>query len=141
MRLCRVIGLHANDPKCQSALTNLESVDGIEFDEILRGWISERTVAEVVKAFNAAQVACSAVMSSKDMAADPQYQARDMHIEWEDGQAGKGKGVGIAPKYSHTPGKIWRGAVGLGFDNQRVYSELLGISAGELKELSKQDVI
>jgi formyl-CoA transferase len=141
MRLCRVIGLDANDPKCQSALTNLESVDGIEFDEILRGWISERTVAEVVKAFNAAQVACSAVMSSKDMAADPQYQARDMHIEWEDGQAGKVKGVGIAPNYSHTPGKIWRGAVGLGFDNQRVYSELLGISAGELKELSKQDVI
>lgn len=26
-------------------------------------------------------------MSSEDMAADPQYQAREMHIEWEDGQA------------------------------------------------------
>jgi crotonobetainyl-CoA:carnitine CoA-transferase CaiB-like acyl-CoA transferase len=141
MRLCRVIGLDANDPKWQNALTNLENIDGIAFDEILRGWIRERLVAEVVKAFNGAQVACSAVMSSKDMAADPQYQARNMHIEWEDGQAGKVKGVGIAPKYSHTPGKIWRGAVGLGFDNQRVYSELLGISAGELKELSKQDVI
>ena len=40
-----------------------------------------------------------------------------MHIEWEDGQADKVKGVGIVPKYSRTPGKIWRGAVGLGFDN------------------------
>jgi crotonobetainyl-CoA:carnitine CoA-transferase CaiB-like acyl-CoA transferase len=95
----------------------------------------------VVKALNTAQVACSAVMSSKDMAADPQYQAREMHIEWEDGQAGKVKGVGIVPKYSRTPGKIWRGAVGLGFDNQRVYSELLGISAEELKELSQQDAL
>jgi crotonobetainyl-CoA:carnitine CoA-transferase CaiB-like acyl-CoA transferase len=83
------------------------------------------TVAEVVKTFNAAQVACSAVMSSKDMVADPQYQTRDMHIQWEDGQAGKVKGIGIAPRYSCTPGKIWRGAVGLGFDNRRIYSELL----------------
>lgn len=94
-----------------------------------------------MKAFNAAQVACSAVMNSKDMAADPQYQARETHIEWEDGQAGTVKGVGIAPKYSRTPGKIWRGAEGLGFDNRRVYSELLGISVEELKDLSKQNVI
>ena len=141
MRLCGVIGLDASDPKWQNAMKDLESVEGIEFDAILRGWISERTVAEVVKALNTAQVACSAVMSSEDMAADPQYQAREMHIEWEDGQAGKVKGVGIAPKYSRTPGKIWRGAVGLGFDNQRIYSELLGITAEELKELSQQDVI
>ena len=75
------------------------------------------------------------------MAADPQYQAREMHIEWEDGQADKVKGVGIVPKYSRTPGKIWRGAVGLGFDNPGVYSELLGISAEELKELSQQDAL
>jgi hypothetical protein len=80
-------------------------------------------------------------MSSEDMAADPQYQAREMHIEWEDGQADKVKGVGIVPKYSRTPGKIWRGAVGLGFDNPGVYSELLGISAEELKELSQQDAL
>src|SRR5258708_35305899 len=107
----------------------------------MRGWISERPVAEVVTRLTTAKVACCAVMSSEDMAADPQYQARMMHIEWEDGQAGKVKGVGISPKYSRTPGKIWRGAVGLGFDNQRVYSDLLGISGEELKELSQQDVI
>ena len=141
MRLCHVIGLDANDPKWQNAMTNLESIDGIEFDAILRGWIGERTVAGVVKAFNAVQVACSAVMSSEDAAADPQYQARDIHIEWEEGQAGKVKGVGIAPKYSRTPGRIWRGAVRLGFDNLRVYSQLLGISAEELEELGQQGVI
>lgn len=54
MRLCRVIGVDASDPKWQNAMNDLESVEGIEFDAILRGWISERTVAEVVKALNTA---------------------------------------------------------------------------------------
>src|SRR5208337_1917472 len=47
-RLLRVIGLDPEEPKWQSARTNLESIEGIEFDAILRGWIAERTVDDVV---------------------------------------------------------------------------------------------
>ena len=46
------------------------SIAGIEFDAILRGWVVGRTVKEVVDVMNAVQVACSAVMSVKDMAED-----------------------------------------------------------------------
>ncbi len=46
----------------------LDSLAGIEFDAILRGWVEERTVQEVVAVMNAAQVACSPIMSAKDMA-------------------------------------------------------------------------
>ena len=46
------------------------SIAGIEFDAILRGWVVGRTVKEVVDVMNAVQVACSAVMSIKDMAED-----------------------------------------------------------------------
>src|SRR5581483_584467 len=48
-RLLPVIGLDASDPKWQVARTDLESIEGIEFDAILRGWIAERTVAQVVE--------------------------------------------------------------------------------------------
>jgi crotonobetainyl-CoA:carnitine CoA-transferase CaiB-like acyl-CoA transferase len=140
-RLLRVIGLDPADPKWESARTNLESVEGIEFDALLRGWIAERTVAEVVHAMAAGKVPCSPIMSSKDMAEDPQYRARAMHIEWEDGQAGKVKGIGIAPKFSLTPGKVFRGAVGLGHDNGRIYGGLLGMSAGEIEALKRDKVI
>ena len=44
------------------------SIAGIESDAILRGWVEGRTVKEVVDGMNTAQVACSAVMSIKDMA-------------------------------------------------------------------------
>ncbi|HUY26842.1 MAG TPA: CoA transferase [Candidatus Binataceae bacterium] len=140
-RIVRVIGLDPVDPKWQSARVNLESIEGIEFDAILRGWVSERTVAEVVHAMAGGKVPCSPIMSSKDAAADPQYRARQMHFEWEDRQVGKVKGIGIAPKFSLTPGKVFRGAPGLGADNARVYGDLLGIAAGEIEALKRDKII
>jgi crotonobetainyl-CoA:carnitine CoA-transferase CaiB-like acyl-CoA transferase len=140
-RLLPVIGMDPADPKWQSARTNLESIEGIEFDAILRGWIAERTVAEVVRAMTDGKVPCSPIMSSKDIAEDPQYRARQMHIEWEDEQVGKVRGIGIAPRFSLTPGKVVRGSVPIGHDNERVLCGLLGLSASELEALRKDKVI
>ncbi len=140
-RLCHVIGLDPHDPKWESARTNLESIEGIEFDALLRGWINERSIADVVHEMNQAKVPCSPIMTSKHMAEDRHYKARQVHIEWEDEQVGKVKGIGIIPKFSATPGKIWRGSVKVGYDNRRIYGELLGISDPELAKLSESRVI
>jgi crotonobetainyl-CoA:carnitine CoA-transferase CaiB-like acyl-CoA transferase len=140
-RLLIVIGLDPADPKWESARTNLESIEGIEFDALLRGWVAERTVAEVVHAMAAGKVPCSPIMSSRDMANDPQYRARGMQLEWEDPQVGKVKGIGIAPKFSRTPGKVWRGSVALGYDNGRVFGELLGMSAAEIEVMKRDKII
>jgi crotonobetainyl-CoA:carnitine CoA-transferase CaiB-like acyl-CoA transferase len=140
-RLLGVIGLDPADPKWETARTQLESIEGIEFDAILRGWISERTVKDVVTAMTAGNVPCSAIMSSKDIADDSQYRARGMHVEWEDEQVGTVKGIGIAPKFSLTPGRIVRGSVPVGHDNDRVYREMLGVSADDLASLRRDKVI
>ena len=140
-RLCHVIGLDPRDEKWQSARVNLESIEGIEFDAILRGWVNERCVADVVRVMNEAQVPCSPIMSSKDIAEDPHYAAREMHIEWDDEQVGRVKGIGIAPKFSLTPGKIFRGSVGVGHDNRRVYGGVLGLTDEEIESLTSEKVI
>jgi crotonobetainyl-CoA:carnitine CoA-transferase CaiB-like acyl-CoA transferase len=140
-RLLQVIGLDPTDPKWETARTQLESVEGIEFDAILRGWISERTVKQVVAAMAAGNVPCSPIMSSKDIAEDSQYRARQVHVEWDDGQVGKVKGIGVVPKFSETPGKIVRGTVPVGGDNDRVYGDLLGISADEIASLRRDKII
>lgn len=134
-RLLGVIGLDPAEAKWQSARTNLESIEGIEFDAILRGFINERTVEEIVSLFNRNQIPCSKVLSSADMAADSHYQAREMHVQWNDEQVGPVKGIGIAPKFSLTPGSIWRGTVPVGHDNELVYGKLLGVDAAELARL------
>ena len=138
-RLCTVIGL---DPdKYASAATELDSVEGIEFDLRLRQWIAERPVPEVVETLNAACVPCCPVMSSAAMAEDPHYQARAVHVEWEDLQVGKVKGTGVAPKFSRTPGKIWRGSVPVGHDNDLIYRDLLGLTPADLADLKQRGVV
>jgi crotonobetainyl-CoA:carnitine CoA-transferase CaiB-like acyl-CoA transferase len=140
-RVCRVIGLDPNEEKWQRAHTELESIGGIEFDAILRGWVAERTVAEVERIFNEAQVASCAIMTSKDIAENPHYRARQVHVEWDDPQVGRVKGIGIIPKFSLTPGKVWRGSVRVGHDNARVYRDLVGLSDGEIDQLRDEGVI
>ncbi|HXG20166.1 MAG TPA: CoA transferase [Methylomirabilota bacterium] len=140
-RICPVIGLDPNEEKWKIACTNVNSVEGIEFDAILRGWVAERTVKEVVEQMNAAQVACCPIMNSKDMAEDPHYKARGVHIEWEDGQVGRVKGTGVFPAFSLTPGKIWRGSVPVGYDNEKVYTHFAGLSASEIATLKEKGVI
>jgi len=140
-RLCHVIGLDPREEKWQSARTNLESIEGIEFDAILGGWVNERSVADVVRIMNEAQVPCSPIMSSQDMAEDPQYAARQMHVEWDDPQVGRVKGIGIVPKFSLTPGRVSRGSVGIGHDNRRIYGDLLGLTPQEIERLAADRVI
>jgi crotonobetainyl-CoA:carnitine CoA-transferase CaiB-like acyl-CoA transferase len=140
-RLLAVIGLDASDPKWQTARTDLESIEGIEFDAILRGWVQDRKVAEIVQLMNEAQVPCSSIMSSAEIASDPHYRARNLHIEWDDEQVGRVKGIGIVPKFSETPGEIFRGSPGIGQDNHRVYGGLLGVPDQELESLAAEGVI
>jgi crotonobetainyl-CoA:carnitine CoA-transferase CaiB-like acyl-CoA transferase len=51
------------------------------------------------------------------------------------------KGIGIVPKFSQTPGKIWRGSVPVGYDNARVYGELLGLTTSDMETLARDKII
>ena len=139
-RTCELIGL---DPdKYAAAFGDLTSAEGVEFDLRLREWIAARSVAEVVEQLNAVCVPSCPVMSSRAMAEDPHYRARGVHTEWEDAQLGRTvKGTGVAPKFSRTPGRIWRGSVPVGHDNDLIYRDLLGLSARELDDLRQRQVV
>jgi crotonobetainyl-CoA:carnitine CoA-transferase CaiB-like acyl-CoA transferase len=80
-------------------------------------------------------------MSAKTAAEDAHYQARGVHIEWEDEQVGRLKGVGPVPRFSKTPQKIWRGTAGPGADNAKIYGELLGYSADALAKMKAKRVV
>ena len=141
-KVCSILGLDPAEPKWHLAATEAASVEGVEFDSILSGWVEDRTVQEVEEIMNASQVACCPIMSARDMAENPHYRARELHIEWDDVQLGrKVKGVGFTPKFSETPGKVWRGSVSLGHDNDLVYGHYLGLRPDELEELRETGAI
>lgn len=107
----------------------------------LEAWLAARESSEAIRVLSEAGVGCSKVMTAKDMAEDPYYQARGVDIEWEDPELGQVRGVGIVPRFSATPGKIWRGAAGVGHDNEMVYKKLLGLSDEQLQTLSREGII
>src|SRR5208282_6497326 len=63
----RVIGLDPAEEKWKNARIQIETIEGIEWDALLRGWINEHTAAEVVRAMNEVKVPCAPIMSSKDI--------------------------------------------------------------------------
>ena len=47
----------------------------------------------------------------------------------------------MTPKFSRTPGQIWRVSVPLGHDNELVYGHFLGLDSSGVDRLKEQGVI
>ncbi|MCI4332559.1 MAG: CoA transferase [Thermoplasmata archaeon] len=86
-------------------------------------------------------VAISRVYDIATIARDPHYRQREMFTEWSDPVAGRVKGAGIAPKFSDTPGRVWRGAPWLGQDNEGILTVLLGYSLERVQSLRATGVV
>ena len=110
-------------------------------DRAIAEFCRQRDRTELERLAREQDVAISRVYDIADMARDPHYRARGMFLEWDDPVAGRVKGPGVAPKFSETPGGVWRGAPWLGQDNDRVLRELLHYPATEVDRLRAERVI
>jgi len=136
-RLKEVIGF--SDPAYDDRDYRLSHREPV--DRAIAEFCRARTRAELEEAGRTHDVAITRVFDISDMARDAHYREREMFVEWDDPIAGRVKGAGVAPKFSETPGGVWRGAPWLGQDNHRVLGELLGLSERELNELRNAGVI
>jgi crotonobetainyl-CoA:carnitine CoA-transferase CaiB-like acyl-CoA transferase len=110
-------------------------------DSAIAEFCRTRSRAELEQLGREHDVAITRVSDIADLARDPHYRAREMFLEWEDPVAGRVKGPGIAPKFSDTPGRVWRGAPWLGQDNEVVLRDLLGYSAEDIAALRSSGVL
>ncbi len=110
-------------------------------DEAIARFCAPRTRAQLERLGREHDLAISSVYDMRDIAADPHYAARGMFVEWDDPVAGRVKGAGVAPKFSETPGRIWRGAPWLGQDNDAVLGGILGYPADRIGRLRTLGVI
>jgi crotonobetainyl-CoA:carnitine CoA-transferase CaiB-like acyl-CoA transferase len=112
-----------------------------EIDDRLAAFCRERTVEELERLGREHDCAISRIYDIEAIARDPHYRERGMFLEWEDPVAGPVKGAGVAPKFSATPGTVWRGAPWLGQDNGWVLGRLLGYPEERISELRNRGVI
>lgn len=107
-----------------------------ELDEVIGAWTRSRTAAEVVRILRDREVPVSRINSIADIAADPQFLAREMIVPVEDDRLERPLLVpGVVPRLSRTPGRVPALAEDLGAstDDVRRGSGIPGAStAGEL---------
>lgn len=111
-----------------------------ELDEIVGGWISKRTAAEVSAAFEESQAAIAPVYDVRDISTDPQYAALGTIASVEDDELGRLKMQNQLFRMSMTPGRIrWPGRRH-GHDTGEVLAGI-GVDAAELAELRSRGVV
>ena len=119
-RLMRAIGRSdlENDPGLARNEGRVARV--AEIDAAIGAWTVQRPIAQVLQALDAAAVPAGRIYSVADIAADPQYQARDMILQTTDAQGRPLKVPGIVPKLAETPGRLRTPAPRLGQHNDEV---------------------
>lgn len=85
-----------------------------EIDAAIEAWTLQRPIADVISTLDAAAVPAGRIYTVADIAADPQYQARDMIVQTHDADGRPLKVPGIVPKLSATPGRLRTPAPRLG---------------------------
>lgn len=112
-----------------------------ELDKIVADWIKSLNYSELQETVNREGVPVSLVYSAEDIFKDPHYAARKNIVEMPHPRFGTIKMPGIFPHFNKTPGEIkWAGAE-LGAYNTEVYQEILGMTAEEIEEMKKKEII
>ena len=141
-RLMQAIGREdmANDPKLsQNDMVRFDNADLI--DQVIKEWVSQRTVNEVIRVLQTARVPCSVVNTVDKLEDDPQVVAREMIVNMNYPEIGSIPIPGLPIKLSLTPSSINSPAPKIGEHNEEIYCGLLGFSQKELNKLREEDII
>lgn len=128
----------------QSFLEMNEETDGwAKRDEIFaktREKLKERTSAEWLEAFAAADIWAGPVYGYADLVDDPQIRHNGTFVEYDHPTEGKVKTPGFPFRMSKTPPEIYRGAPVTGEDTRRILQEI-GYDETRIDALLSQKVV
>jgi crotonobetainyl-CoA:carnitine CoA-transferase CaiB-like acyl-CoA transferase len=111
-----------------------------EIDAAVGAWISERSRADVLAAFEAAEAAIAPIYDASDLLEDPQLAAIDAIVSIDDADLGPIKMTNMISRLSDTPGGIERAGAAQGADTAEVLAEI-GVDGAELERLRAGGVV
>jgi CoA:oxalate CoA-transferase len=128
-----------NHPRFNS--NPLRVVNRNELEPMLEEIFRSKPVAHWLKVLEREGTPCTLVRNLKEVAEDPQTEAREMIVEVPHAVAGTVKVTGPPVKLSDTPGRITHAASPLGADSASVLRDILGKSEDEVARLQNSGVI
>ena len=111
-----------------------------EIDKALSSWIGDRTLAQVIDAFAAAEVAVAPVYDVAQYASDPQVLAREAITAVDDPDLGPVRMQNVLFGLSSSPGAIRHTGRDLGADTDEVLKGV-GLSVERIDELRAKRVV
>ena len=142
-RLCAVMDQPelATDERFIDHVARGRNQDAI--DAIIGEWAAQRRPDDIINTLSAAGVIAGPINTVADVVRDPQFQARGMLIDHYDEAAGRTVlGPGVIPVLSATPGGVRNaGPARPGQHNDEVYGQLLGLTPGQIDELTEDGVL
>jgi len=100
-----------------------------------------KTTAEWIADLEAAGIPCGPINTIDKAVTDPQVLARDMIVETDHPVAGPVKMAGAPVKMSATPGSVDTPAPMLGQHTAEILQQLLGLTAAEIEDLHKRNIL
>jgi crotonobetainyl-CoA:carnitine CoA-transferase CaiB-like acyl-CoA transferase len=140
-RLCRAFGRSDLIDDARFASNPQRLANRGVLDAIIGAEVGKRSIGELRALLDANDVGFSPVNTIADVFEDPQVREREAIVTVPDDELGPLRMQGVVPKFSRTPGKVRNAGAALGQHNQRVYGELLGVTAEELERLRESSVI
>ena len=141
LSLCQTIGREelAKNDKFSDNMKRCAQIDYI--DEEINKWARTKTRSEIHKRMFEAHVPCAPVMKLSEVVNDPHHLERGMLRDIQHPEKGSVRVFGNPIRLSENKAAEFFSAPLLGQDNERVYKELLGFDAEEIRELKKQKII
>jgi crotonobetainyl-CoA:carnitine CoA-transferase CaiB-like acyl-CoA transferase len=127
-----------DDPRFSTNAARLANRQPIE--ALVGAFIAERTQAEALAFFEAAEVTVGPVCDEADLAENPYIAEREVLVEVPDVQAGSLPMHNVIPRLSATPGALRRPAPALGEHSAELLREL-GCPEDEIERLIETGVL
>ncbi|HKS54169.1 MAG TPA: CaiB/BaiF CoA-transferase family protein [Steroidobacteraceae bacterium] len=112
-----------------------------EVDALIGEWTRTKAREELLDLMEEFAVPAGLIYRAPEMLADPHFQAREAIVSVEHPELGDLKMQNVAPKLSHTPGRVRSPSPMLGQHNDEVYRGLLGMSAERYAQLQTAKVV
>jgi crotonobetainyl-CoA:carnitine CoA-transferase CaiB-like acyl-CoA transferase len=127
------------DPLFRTNTARIANRDQIE--AIMENWFLAHTLGEASGILMRHEVSFSPVYDIADIVADPHFIEREMLIQVHDEELGPVKMQNVVPRFSETPGRVWRTGPGIGQHNDDVYGQELGLSPAQQSALRERGII
>lgn len=112
-----------------------------EIESIMENWFRARTLSEATSILTQHEVSFSPIYDIADIVADPHFIEREVLVQVHDEELGGVKMQNVVPRFSETPGRIWRTGPDLGQHNDDIYGREMGLSKERLAMLRERGII